>query len=215
MEKINMQNKSRGIKIPMPERRMHTDIRFSSDEQFNQLYPASIELLSRRHWTPLNIARKAAGFLAAENNARILDIGSGAGKFCLAAAHYRPRAFYCGVEQRKNLIDHAETALEMLGLENVSFIHGNFTQLDFRKYDHFYFYNSFYENLVGTDKIDENIDYSPELYNYYNRYLYKNLDQKPAGTRLATFHSLQDEIPPDYHVVGSEINNLLKFWIKI
>jgi len=215
MEKINMQNKSRGIKIPMPERRMHTDSRFSSDEQFNQLYPVSIELLSRRHWTPLNIARKAAAFLAAENNVRILDIGSGAGKFCLAAAHYRPKAFYFGVEQRKSLIDNAETALEILGMENVFFIHGNFTQLDFRKYDHFYFYNSFYENLVGTDKIDENIDYSPELYNYYNRYLYKNLDQKPAGTRLATFHSLQDEIPPDYHVVGSEINNLLKFWIKI
>ncbi len=210
-----MQNKRPGIKMPMLNGRIHTDIRFSSDEQFNQLYPASIELLSRRHWTPLNIARKAAAFLAVENNVRILDIGSGAGKFCLAAAYYRPKAFYSGVEQRKNLIDHAETALEMLGLENVSFIHGNFTQLDFRKYDHFYFYNSFYENLVGTDKIDENIDYSPELYNYYNRYLYKSLDQKPAGTRLATFHSLQDEIPPDYHVVGSEINNLLKFWIKI
>ena len=38
--------------------------------------------------------------------------------------------------------------------------HGNFTQLDFKNFDHFYFYNAFYENLAGTDKIDDSIDYS-------------------------------------------------------
>ena len=87
--------------------------------------------------------------------------------------------------------------------------------LDLRNYDHFYFYNSFYENLVGTDKIDDSIDYTSGLYNYYNRYLYKQLEQKPTGTRLATYHSLEDEIPPSYLVVGSEFDNLLKFWIKV
>ena len=62
-------------------------------------------------------------------------------------------------------------------------MNGNFTQVDFRKFDHFYFYNAFYENIAGTDKIDNSIDYSGELYNYYNRYLFKQLEQKPAGTR--------------------------------
>jgi SAM-dependent methyltransferase len=188
---------------------------FSSDTRFDHLYPSSIQELAKRHWTPLNVARKAAGFLGAENNARILDIGSGVGKFCLAAAYYKPKAFYYGVEQRKSLIYKAETARQVLRLENVSFIHGNFTQLDFRNYDHFYFYNAFYENLSGTDRIDESIDYSGELYNYYNRYLYKQLELKPAGTRLAAFHSLEDEVPQSYHVVGSEFDNLLKFWIKV
>jgi SAM-dependent methyltransferase len=201
--------------MPLFEKRLLSENRFSSDEQFNQLYPESIQLLSRRHWTSLNVARKAAGFLAAENNVRILDIGSGVGKFCMAAAHYRPKSIYFGVEQRKNLVSYAEAAQGVLGLENVSFFHGNFTQLDFRNYDHFYFYNSFYENLVGTDKIDESIEYSGELYNYYIRYLYNQLKLKPPGTRLATYHSLGDEIPADYHIVGTEINNLLKFWIKI
>lgn len=197
------------------EKRNSTDEWFSSDIEFNQLYPPHIENLAKRHWTPLHIAGKAAHFLAVENNVTILDIGSGVGKFCLAASYYKPEAFFFGVEQRKDLIVHAETAKEILHSDNTTFIYGNFTQIDFRQYDHFYFYNAFYENLVGTDKIDNSIVYSGELFNYYNRYLYKQLEQKPAGTRLATYHSMEDEIPQGYHLVGSEMNNLLKFWIKI
>jgi len=201
--------------MPLLEKRIHTENWFSSDAQFNQLYPSSIQLLAQRHWTPLVVARKAANFLATENNIKILDIGSGVGKFCLAAAHSKPKAFYFGIEQRKRLVNHAEAAREILGLENVSFMNGNFTQIDFGNYDHFYFYNAFYENITGTDKIDNSIDYSLELFNYYNRYLYKQLEQKSSGTRLATFHSLEDEIPQGYHIVGSEMNDLLKFWIKL
>ena len=200
--------------MPLTEKAIPTEKWFWTDDQFNLLYPLPMQMFARRHWTPLGIARKVSNFLALENNARILDIGSGVGKFCLAAAYYKPGAFYFGVEQRKSLVYEAETARQILHLENVSFIHANFTQLDFRNYDHFYFYNAFYENLAGTDKIDDNIAYSGELYNYYNRYLFKQLEQKPAGTRLATYHSLEDEIPYSYHVVGSELDNQLKFWIK-
>ena len=197
------------------ERKKQKEKWFDSDADFNQIYPPSIQALSKKQWTPISIARKAANFLAAENGASILDIGSGVGKFCLAAAYYKPKSFFFGVEQRKSLTGFSEMAKDILSLDNVFFIPGNFTQLDFRQYDHFYFYNSFYENLAGTDKIDDSIDYSRELFNYYNRYLFKQLQLKPAGTRLATFHSLEDEIPRDYHVVGTEADNLLKFWIKI
>jgi len=201
--------------MPILEKRPVEQKWFRSDLDFDQIYPPSIQKLAGKHWTPLSIARKAAEFLAAERNVSILDIGSGVGKFCIGAAHYKPEAYYYGVEQRRKLISHAETAKEMFRMNNVSFIHGNFSQLNFKDYDHFYFYNSFYENLRGTEKIDNNIEYTPELYNYYNRYLFKQLEPLPAGTRLATFHSLEDEVPPCYHVVGSEMNNLLKFWIKV
>lgn len=188
---------------------------FHSDLHFNQLYPLFIQQLTPRHWTPLSVARKAANFLNMEKNVKILDIGSGAGKFCMAAAYYQPEGVYYGVEQRQVLVQCGQEAKEILGLENVFFIHGNFTQLDFREYDHFYFYNAFYENLVDTQKIDNSIEYSEQLYHYYCRYLYKQLEQKPPGTRIATFHSLEDELPATYQVVGSEMNGLLKFWIKI
>jgi SAM-dependent methyltransferase len=201
--------------MPLLEKENTEEKWIGSDERFNQLYPLSIQALAGRHWTPLIVARKAAAFLAAEKNVRILDIGSGVGKFCLAAAYSKPQAFYYGVEQRKSLIIEAEIVKKKLQLDNVSFIHGNFTQLDFKNYDHFYFFNSFYENLTGTNKIDDSIEYSHELYNYYNRYLFNQLQQKPAGTKLVTFHSLEDEVPEGYQLVAAEIGSLLKYWIKI
>jgi SAM-dependent methyltransferase len=187
---------------------------FCSDDDFDQLYPSSIQALTGPHWTPLAIARKAVHFLAREKGVSILDIGSGAGKFCLAAAYYRPGAFYTGIEQRKNLVLCAEDARKRIQFKNVNFIHGNFTMLDLRCYDHFYFYNAFYENLIGTEKIDYSIAYSNELYYYYTQYLRWQLERLPRGTQLATFHSTEDEIPASYHLSTSEIDGLLKFWIK-
>jgi len=187
---------------------------FGSDEAFHSLYPLSIQHLAYKHWTPLRVARTAAGFLAPRKGVRILDIGSGIGKFCLAAAHYKPGAHFTGIEQRIQLVMLANDAKSKLKLSNVSFIHNNFTRINFREYDHFYFFNSFYENLSGTSKIDDSIEYSSELYNYYCRCLHKKLDDMPKGTRLVTFHSLEDEVPFSYQPVLTRFNNRLKCWIK-
>lgn len=200
---------------PVNDSTLHTASWFKSDAQFHHLYPLAMQRLAIKHWTSLAIAQAVVQFLTPSRGARILDIGSGVGKFCLTGAYQKPSSHFFGVEQRKDLVTHAETARDILGLENAHFIHGNFTQIDFREYDHFYFYNSFYEHLVDTDKIDENIFYSESIYNYYTRTLYKKLEQMPAGTRLATFHTLEDRIPRGYYLAESQIGSLLKFWIKI
>lgn len=188
---------------------------FSSDTQFHQLYAESLLAQASMHWTPLHIARKAAGFLAAEKGKNILDIGSGGGKFCLAAAYYQPGCFFSGIEQRKTLVDAANTAANLMQLQNVAFYHHNLIETDLAQYDHFYFFNAFYENLEDEYKIDTAIPYSKKIYSDYNRYLYRQLDKKPAGTRLATFHSTQDEIPGSYHEVGGSEDGVLKFWMKV
>ena len=154
-------------------------------------------------------------FLTPQPGVKVLDIGSGVGKFCLAGAYYKPSADFFGVEQRKDLVAHAETARDILGLPNAHFLHKNCTQLDFKEYDHFYFFNSFYEHLAGTDKIDENITYSNKIYSYYNRCLYKKLDKTHSGTRLVTYHVLDEDIVPGFHLIESQVSNLLKFWIKM
>ena len=187
---------------------------FSSDIQFHLLYPSSMQQLARRHWTPLNVTHQAVQFLVPRDGVRVLDIGSGVGKFCLGAAYYKPDAFFYGIEQRKNLIGHAEAAKKILGLSNVAFIQGNFTKLDLKQYDHFYFYNSFYENIKGVPKIDYNVSFSETLYNYYNRYLFKQMEEMPAGTRIVTRCSWEDKIPPSYTVVNSDFDSMLRFLIK-
>jgi SAM-dependent methyltransferase len=188
---------------------------FKTDDQLNKLYPESIQLLAHRHWTPLRITQLVAEFLVTHPGVNVLDIGSGVGKFCLAGAYYKRHATFYGIEQRKDLVAHADNAKAELGFQNVHFIHGNITGLDFRQYDHFYFFNSFYENLMNKELIDDNIPYSAYLYNYYHRQLYKKLDTMPPGTRVATFHCLDNVIPEGYQVVDSQVQNLLKFWIKV
>jgi SAM-dependent methyltransferase len=188
---------------------------FKSDEAFNQLYSEDVQALAGRHWTPLDVAFSAARFLVAGQECSILDIGSGVGKFCLAAGWKFPTARFYGIEQRKGLVEEAEKAKEELQLENVAFFRGNFTQLDFRHFEHFYFYNSFYENISAADRIDDFTSYSNELYYYYTRFLYRRLNEMPAGTRLAGFHSSGDEIPPSYQEVGSDFEDLLRFWVRV
>src|SRR5215204_1420835 len=107
---------------------------FNNDAAFNKLFPPRIQAKASKHWTPLDVAKSAAEFLVTENNVHVLDIGSGIGKFCLAAANYRPEALFYGIEQRKELVDYANDCSSKLDLFNVFFIHGNFTQIDFRQF---------------------------------------------------------------------------------
>jgi SAM-dependent methyltransferase len=188
---------------------------FEVDEIFNSIYPQYIQSAAKKHWTRLEVARKAARFLAISPDVKILDIGSGSGKFCFAAAHFHPETQFYGVEQREELVTLCNDLKNQLGIFNVTFIHKNITDLRIEEYDHFYFYNSFYENIEGTQKIDYSVQYSEKLYDYYNLCLYKMLDKKPSGTRIATYHSFGNEIPPDYEVVHSDYDDYLKFWIKL
>lgn len=193
-------------------RTQSNDALFKNDAAFDWMYPEYFQLLSR-HWTPLAIARKAAEFLA-EPGAKVLDIGSGIGKFCLTAGHYFPETFFYGVEQRNELIYLAEEAKGYLKIPNVNFIYSNITQVNFGKFDHFYFYNSFYENIDPEDPIDDTIELSESLYAYYTQYLFNVLNDRPAGTRLVTFHSIGDEVPSSYKLAYVSYDTLLKMWVK-
>lgn len=187
---------------------------FTSDNKFNKLYPGYIQKVARKHFTSLGVAHMVAEFLAKEDGAKILDIGSGAGKFCIAAAYYTPKAFYYGVELRENLMVNAEIVRNKLGIKNAAFIKGSFADIDFTQYNHFYFYNSFYENIVDAGRIDESLSFSRDAYNAYNATLCDKLSQMPAGTRLVTFHVNTTELPPLYKVVREEVEGFLKFCIK-
>ncbi|MCQ6957163.1 class I SAM-dependent methyltransferase [Mucilaginibacter aquariorum] len=196
-----------------PENNLVNKRIFSNDTEFDWLYPKHFQLLPLKYFTPLSIAQKAAEFLSLPN-ARVLDIGSGAGKFCLAAGYHFRETFFYGVEQRHELHHLAEDIKKSTNLPNVNFIYGNITQINFKEFDHFYFYNSFYENIDPVNQIDNTIELSEGLYNYYTQYLYMALSSKPAGTRLVTFHSLEHEIPPEYRLADVSSDTLLKMWIK-
>lgn len=186
---------------------------FSDDIKFESLFPEHLQSMSPMQWSPLDVVQKAASFLVTPD-AKILDIGCGIGKFCLAGAYYFPEAFFFGVEQRYDLVILAEEAKQYTGLSNAHFIHANITQTNFSEFDHFYFYNAFYENIDMVNRIDDTIQTSYSLYFYYTQYLLSVLRNKPSGTKVVTFHSSEGEIPPSYKLINSYYNSLLKMWIK-
>jgi cyclopropane fatty-acyl-phospholipid synthase-like methyltransferase len=188
---------------------------FLSDAAFDSLYSLRAQQLSSIHWTPIEIAKKAAAHLTGgEAGKNILDIGSGVGKFCIVAAHIFPDHTFHGVEQRKALIDEAIIAQNATRITNVQFIHANFNELDMDNYDHIYFYNSFSENLFHYKPIDNLIDCSEEIYNEYLTRFYEMLEDKPSGTRVATFHCSNEYIPPSYKRIQHVTGEALKLWIK-
>lgn len=188
---------------------------FNNDTAFNALYPDPVREVAARHWTPVDVAHKSAAFLATHKGAKVLDIGSGSGKFCLIAAHLYADVEWFGIEQREDLVSLCNQLKKRLHIHNAHFSHENITETDFSSFDHFYFYNSFYENLPGTQKIDFSVKYSEKLYDYYNLFLYKQLAKRPSGTRLVTYHSLGNEVPPGYEVVSTDYAEFLKFWVKV
>ncbi|NJM26667.1 MAG: methyltransferase domain-containing protein [Bacteroidia bacterium] len=119
--------------------RLNVDV---TDDDFNAIYPENIRKLSRKHWTPVSVAKQAATFLAERPGTRVLDIGSGAGKFCMIGAAHT-RGHFTGVEQRYDLVELSHRLASLHQIGNTAFVHGNIRSVKFRSYDAFYFYNSF------------------------------------------------------------------------
>ncbi|WP_412850687.1 methyltransferase domain-containing protein [Chryseobacterium sp. PMSZPI] len=184
------------------------------DAVFNELYPPKIKAVAGRHWTPVAVARMAAKYLAEKPGKKILDIGAGAGKFCLVGAA-STQGFFYGVEQRNALTKVSRKIADRHNITNVEFINSNINEISFSDYEAFYFFNSFFENIDTSNPIDNTILPEKDLYDTYSEYVRKQLDTTPIGTRLVTYWSKWDEIPRSFEIVDSAYDGLLSFWEKV
>ncbi len=182
------------------------------DEKFDRIYPAAIRDLSAIFWTPVAVAAEAAPWLVTTDATRVLDIGSGAGKFCLVAAATSNGRF-TGVEQRPELVEAANAARHALDLTEVEFLHANVLEIDFAQYEAFYLFNPFEENMHGH-QIGTHIPLSPALFTKYTRHVAAQLGARPLGTRVVTFMAYADDIPSCYDCVQTRFGDDLKLWIK-
>ncbi len=188
---------------------------FRSDKNFDSLIPAPYRDISHKHWTPLEVASKAARFLAdGSKDPHILDIGAGSGKFCAAAAYFT-HANITGIEQRKNLVTIGNGILQSLRLHHAKLLHSNLSAFDLSGFTGIYFFNAFYENLdQASVQVDTSIEFSSTLFRYYSDLLYQKLMDMPIYTRLATYHTNNGYIPEAYTVLETHFAGQLKLWIK-
>jgi len=187
-----------------------------ADLIFDRIYPKEISEKSNIHWTPVKIAMVAAKMLEENGSSRILDVGSGCGKFCVVASLVG-QGKYFGVEQRLYLSSIAEESAVGLKANNAKFIHGDAFSLDWNEFDAFYFYNPFYELNEVTRRIDKSLDKKgPTDFVTHVHETIRRLSGLKKGTKMLTYHGYGGLIPAPYKLarkvsIGSDFLNL---WIK-
>ena len=183
------------------------------DKDFNSIYPKKIKEVADLHFSPILISKIAASYLVEGKYSKILDIGAGAGKFCMIGSACT-EGIFTGIEQRKSLYKLAVQISRRYNLANVKFINANIVDIPFKDFNAFYFYNSFYENISISCKLNDEVELKRELYTEYSDYVKEQLDSMPIGTKLVTYYSFLKEIPDSYSVKISMIDEKLKMWEK-
>jgi SAM-dependent methyltransferase len=159
------------------------------DRWFDSIFPEWAARLSKRHWTPVRVAMRAAELLASGGATHVLDVGSGVGKFCIVASLASLKLRFTGVEQRPRFVEVAQRLVRLYDLPRLTFVTGNMTDLDWSPFDAFYFFNPFQEQLgPACEAIDDTIARDQSLHSLYVRATRSRLRLAPPGTRVVTYH---------------------------
>lgn len=188
----------------------------TKDNDFDLVFPEWARRLSDVHWTPVEVARRAARQLAVDSRTRILDIGSGVGKFCLVGA-LTTHATFVGIEQRENLIDVARQTAQRYDVVRARFRHGNMMDLDWSEFDGFYLFNPFQEHIFDSiTPISGAIERSAQHYRDYVVATYVRLLSARVGTRVATYHGFGGTVPEGYQLLSRDAvgTGSLEVWEK-
>jgi hypothetical protein len=171
---------------------------------------------SELHFTPVEVARRAAELLADGPNTRILDVGSAVGKFCIVGAVTVPEAHFIGVERRRHLVSVAARLARRLELANVTFACIDAIEIDWSHFDAFYLFNPFAEHLPNVPSLDETIELDPEYFLFYVRFVRQRLAEARIGTRVVAYHGFGGDPPPGYMLLADEPagTDRLELWLK-
>jgi SAM-dependent methyltransferase len=184
-----------------------------TDSRFDDLFPIPIRAMSRIYWTPVRVARRAAELLVGNSTRRVLDVGSGAGKFCVIGA-LSTRGRFFGVEQNPALVDCARDVAGLLGLADTTFTCGAFHAQSPTSFDAFYFFNPFEENRLpgpaptGPEpacRFDSDVRRAQDFLRAADR-----------GARVVTYNGLGGPIPEGYRLARRDpIGCGLELWVKV
>lgn len=189
----------------------------TSDRAFDALLPDELRTRSALHWTPLSVVNRAAGWIDEFGIRSVVDVGSGVGKFCVAAA-LASKATYTGIEQRARLVHVARKLAETLDLSTrVSFIHGTLGISRIPSAEAYYMYNPFGENLFGPEsQIDGDVELNEPRYRRDVSATERLLTEVPLGTFLITYNGFGGHMPPTFRQLRLEQvhRNELQLWEK-
>jgi SAM-dependent methyltransferase len=187
------------------------------DGAFDRLLPPSIRTKSRQYWSPLCVARRAALRFSELRARRVLDVGSGPGKFCIAAAFAHSALEFHGVEHRVELVGTSRDLAARLGLRNVQFWAGDALSVPWARFDGFYFYNPFAENMLPAEEaFDALVELSVHRLAADLLGVVEALSSLRTGSIVVTYCGLGGPIPSSFDLISEELvsSGCLRTWIK-
>ncbi len=180
---------------------------------FDRVFPADLRVRSALHWTPVDVAIRAARLLAPTDGARVLDVGAGAGKLCLVGA-LTTAGVWQGIEADRVLVDAATGAALVLGVDGrAAFAHGDAASIDWSPFDALYFFNPFASELEDGDgdPIARWSDFGARVKDTQERLVCAR-----PGTRVVTYHGFGGEMPSGFELISRERAGTddLALWIR-
>ena len=187
-----------------------------TDDEFDSLLPSELAARSAVHFTPVEVARRATALLAPAAGERVLDLGAGVGKFCIAAALARPDVTFVGVEHRAALVTVARELAGQLGAGNVELIVGDALTLDWTGYTGFYLFNPFGEHAHrGGLALDDEDVRDPDRFFRSAGLMRDRLLAVPPATTIVTYHGFGKRAPRGFDVSALTLSSgTLERWLR-
>jgi SAM-dependent methyltransferase len=161
-----------------------------ADARLDSFYPEPHQGFRPQHATPVEVALLAAGWLAEVRGAEVLDVGAGAGRFCIVGA-LATEGRFVGIERRAHLVEAARRAAAALGAERARFEVGELDDDDalHEAFTGYYLFNPFAEHLLPREqRIDEEVPHEPARREADVARVERILARARPGTRVATWH---------------------------
>jgi SAM-dependent methyltransferase len=163
------------------------------------------------------VALAAARWLKELDVRSVIDIGSGPGKFCIAAA-LAGDCELTGLEQSCRYVDVARSLAWLFGVQDrVHFTQGVLGDAQVPQVDAYYLYNPFAQHLFASS--DDAGRAAPPDYERYRRDVVTAqtmLRQAAEGTIVITYNGFGGLMPASYETrrVNRELPCVLRLWQK-
>ena len=190
-----------------------------ADVAFDALWPDAIRAVSARFWTPLAVVRRGVQWLDEEGVGDVLDIGSGGGKFCVAAALMdQGTRRYVGLKHRPELVAAARELAAVLGVgDRVHFELGTLTGAPLPSSAAYYLFNPFGENIApDVERFDDSVELTDARYERDVAATEALFVAAPVGSHVLVYHGFGGRMPATYEpiCIDYDLPNVLRLWVK-
>lgn len=186
------------------------------DSLFDLLYDPEVRRFSNVHFTPLEVALKVSDLIREHQCKKVLDVGSGSGKFCIVSGTNAAEVQFCGVEQRVFLTRAAKKLKNAFELPNVSFMEGSAFDIDWRDFDCVYFYNPFCEQKFPERRMKDDVPLREALYHSYVQQSIDRMRTLKQGSLVITYHGFGGVFPNEFRLLYQKSIEMdfIKIWIR-